>query len=822
MGSPPDSLWSRSFELVYYNPSPKFRGRTPFRDPENDPLTTEQRIAYLDAYADLLRRENDLGDDWLSSEVVSEEEGRQLASQIKDRPLPRNREIVPLRFWRWKLEGAEKDEWVASDFDDSLWNELEVPTVLDMGRAMLLRCTAHIRASERVVLDIESIHDGYELWVNGEAVAHHEGYEPHSVDITSFVQAGQENTFAIRVAKKPGYQIGIAGCIQVVGTRSVYIEDLFVKPVEAMEGRPARIQINVTVRNAGVHAFSGWLAARFYRWFPEEDAAVAYEMGAMEVEVGPGEAVELSEECVWTGAELWWPERPHLYKVEAVVNSEHGEQVDDYVDTVGIRTIQQRGGRIYLNGKRFVVRGFCHNLGFAPGTDSHGSVCPPDAWIVRDFLLAKRANANGIRIHPWGFAERPGQYNEYGFPEWHTHTDSTNYVRIAEIADQIGICLTWVTRHWTLWPSEFRKQYREDDMERLLAPSIKRVRNHPSIISYEGLNEVGSGMGRGVLGVELSHAEQPWASNLTPQEIETLNRRYEQIYKDFCTRFMRLVESVDDSRLMCPDSKWGPSYQEDPKFPDALQHQDTSVFTLTESVYWATHDKPGWYMEFHDIYARKDRVLPDDRARAVIWDEFSAEAMPDWERYRGLPWRSTWLNNNIPVGVHEKARLGRPLRALRDSEAHISQAYQGLHFQQVAYFVRANGGDGMQYAIIIDGLSQGMYHKGVCDLYRRAKLGYFAARMTYQPTLVTGMDGDFVLSGDDALHLVLINDAVERTGQPVKVRIQVKRPDGGQVDTKELDATIDASGVTPVGNYRPQFPAAGLYQIEYVVTPVEN
>ena len=49
MTAPDDSLWSRSFELVYYNPSPKFRGRTPFRDPENDPLTTEQRIAYLDA-----------------------------------------------------------------------------------------------------------------------------------------------------------------------------------------------------------------------------------------------------------------------------------------------------------------------------------------------------------------------------------------------------------------------------------------------------------------------------------------------------------------------------------------------------------------------------------------------------------------------------------------------------------------------------------------------------------------------------------------------------------------------------------------------------
>ena len=821
MTAPDYSLWSRSFELVYYDPSTKFRGRTHFRDPENDPLTTEQRIAYLDAYADLLRRENDLGDDWLSSEVVSEEEGRQLASQIKARPLPRNREIVPLRFWRWKLEGAEKDEWVASDFDDSLWNELEVPTVLDMGRAMLLRCTAHIRASERVVLDIESIHDGYELWVNGEAVAHHEGYEPHSVDITSFVQAGQENTFAIRVGKKAGYQIGIAGCIQVVGTRSVYIEDLFVKPVEAMEGRPARIQINVTVRNVGDQAFSGRLEARFNRWYPEEDGAVAYEMGAMEVEVGPGEAVELSEECVWTGAELWWPERPRLYRVEAVLRSEGSEQIDDYVDTVGIRTIQQRGGRLYLNGRRFVWRSFGDNLGFAPGADSHSATCPPDAWIVRDFLLAKRANANGVRVHPWGYGERLGERNEYGFPEFSEHSDGTNYVRIAEIADQIGLCLIWVTRHWTLGASEFRSHYREEDLERLLVPSIKRVRNHPSIISYEGMNGVGVNVLRRALWVLFSDDPQPWLGHLNPQEVESLTRLQERRYIEYCARYIRLIDSVDDSRLVCPDSHWGPAYQGKTRW-NAVRHKNESVFTLTENVYWDLHEAPGWYGDFGDMYAQKDRLLPDDRTRAVIWSEFSAEAMPDWQRYRGLPWRNMWINHDRPTAGIEKARLGRHLRRLRDPEVHISQAYQGLFFQQVASFIRARAAEGMNCQLLTDGLSQGMYHKGVCDLYRRAKLGYFAARMTYQPTLVTGMDGDFVLSGDDALHLVLINDAVERTGQPVKVRIQVKRPDGGQVDTKELDATIDASGVTPVGNYRPQFPAAGLYQIEYVVTPVEN
>ena len=827
MTAPDYSLWSRSFELVYYNPSPKFRGRTPFRDPENDPLTTEQRISYLQAYAELLKRENGLGERYLSSDIVGEDEAEQLASQIKDRPLPRQRQIVQLRFWRWKLQGAEEDEWAATEFDDSLWNELETPTVLDMGRAMLLRSREHIETSERVVLDIESIHDEYDLWVNGESVAHHEGYEPHQVDITDVIRPGQENTFAICVAKKPGYQIGIAGSIQVVGTRSTFIEGVFVKSLAAEEGRPARVQIITTVRNAGGQAFSGRLAARFYRWFPEEDAAVAYEAPSMEVKVGPGQAVELSQDCVWAGAELWWPERPHLYKVEAVVNSEHGEQVDDYVDTVGIRTIQQRGGRIYLNGKRFVLRSFGDNLGFAPSADSHSSVCPPDGWIVRDFLLAKRANANGVRIHPWGYGERPGEYNELGFPEWADHTDGTSYVRIAEIADQIGLCLIWVTRLWTLGASEFRKHYDEQEMERLLPPCIKQVRNHPSIISHEGLNGVGATMTSGALGVLMGSAEETWLRNLSPQEVKTLNRLHERRYEEFCAKFMQLVNSADDSRLVCPDSHWSPAYQGEPHQVTTFALWDTDVedesaFTLTENVYWALHEYTGWYRDFQEMYARKDRIIPHDRARPVIWTEFAAEAMPDWERYRGLPWRNMWINHDRPSAAIEKERLGRPLRALRDSEAHLSQAYQGLFFQQVSTFGRVVGCDGMNFQLITDGLSQGMYHKGVCDLYRRAKLGYFAARMAYQPTLVTGMDGDFVFSEDDALHLVLLNDAVKRIGERVKVQVRVKHPEGGLVDSTDLDASLDGSGIVQLGDYRPRFPTAGLYQIEYTVLPAQG
>ena len=72
---------------------------------------------------------------------------------------------------------------------------------------------------------------------------------------------------------------------------------------------------------------------------------------------------------------------------------------------------------------------------------------------------------------------------------------------------------------------------------------------------------------------------------------------------------------------------------------------------------------------------------------------------------------------------------------------------------------------------------------------------------------------------DDALRLVLINDAVERAGQRAKVRVRIKHPDGSLVDSAEVDAIVDESGIVQLGDYKPQFRHRGLYQIEYAVAP---
>ena len=816
MNVPSSRVVSRSFELVYYRPSSQFTGRTYFNEQGAQSLKTEERLAYLQQYASELKKLNGLDSSGLATTILSDEECSQLAGNIKKKPLPSVRKIIPLQYWRWKLgvdSAQEESDWVEPGFDDSSWNELEIPACLDMNRALLLRTHMMVGSFERIAMDIESIIDHYSIWVNGRHVCDHDGYEPNTVELTDFMLPDELNCIAIYVEKKPGYQIGIAGQMNLVVSHGAHVEDLFVKPLRASEAEESVLLLELELSNHSAEVFRGTAQVQFNEWFPTENEKPAYRT-TFDLELMPGEVRSIRREVAFA-AKLWSPEAPCLYSAKAMVLDEQGTVIDDYVETVGVRTIEQKEGRIYLNGHRFFVRSFGDDFGFAPAADSHGVICPPDEWIIRDLMLCKRANGNTMRIHCWGFSGRPGEYNDLGWPEWGTPTDATNYERIAFLADQLGLCLVWVSRHWTLWMKGFRHNYREAEMERLLVSSLKHVRNHPSIIAYEGLNEVG-------LGFPPRDLDIPGA---TEWEREALCESYLESWRSFCARYIQLVNAVDDSKLICPDSPWGPhrTGRRQPKSP----MEDEAIFTAADNLYWDVHDYVGWYTDLGSLYTLdgegfQRQCWPEDRRRPVLLTECGAEAMPDWDLYRGLPWRNLWLNNGRPCADTERMRLGRPLHTLQNSEVDISQAYQGLCIQQIACYMRTTDADGMNINLIADGLAEGNYHKGVCDLYRRAKLGFFGARMAYQSPLVTGSDGDFALSDDDDLHIRILNDDPALYGHKVRIDVITSLADGPEVDSRSYEVTLHADQLSAeVDRYRPRFPQQGLYKIAYTVSKAD-
>lgn len=775
-----EKLISQSYELVYYDESSSFDGRTHFKDDEGKELTKKQRIEYLQHYASLTKKFHSLGEDFLASTVVSDDECTKVKDAIKEKPKPEVRKVIPLKYWRWKLgeEGSDEEwDWVKPNYDDSVWNELLTPTVMDKNRALLLRAKVLCCEFERCVLDIESIIDDYQIWVNGKLAYRHQGYEPVQFELTDFLKRNESNCLAVRVNKKEGEQIGIAGDVSLIITKKVFVDDLFVKTLEVMDSEKAKIHIELSLSNASALDVSGVLRVTFNEWFPDEKDSPSFST-EIDIAIKAGETKIFLKDVELKNIKLWTPDSPNLYKVSVVLFPKDGQPLDDYIEICGIKTIKQKGGKLYFNGQEFFMKSFGNDMGFAPAVDFHGAICPPDEWIVRDILLCKKANANTMRIHPWGFTGVKGKYNEYGWPEWGYPCDATNYERFLHIADQLGLCLIWGTRHWTLWSGErggFLQNIKEEEMERLLAPSLKRVRNHPSIIVYEGLNEVGL------------RDETAW----------------------FYTKYIEIVNSIDDSRLVCPDSPWGPHFRGKAILDENIFH--------TENVFWDIHDYIGWYRDFKGMYDYAESYWPKGKERPMLLTECGAEAMPNWELYRGLHWHPIWLNNGRPSSEIEKARIGRPLRQLKDSEANLSQAYQGLCIQQTVNYLRTTGADGVNINLIADGLAEGNYHKGVCDLYRKAKLGYYIAMMVYKVTLVTGMDGDFVFSSKDELKLKVVNDNPNIKGKNIKLELKVFNMDGETVDALTKFGGLEDGKVTSLGQYKPKFKERGFYQIEYAL-----
>ncbi len=822
-----ESLW-RSFELIYHDPSSKFAGRSHFNLSEKNGLSTEQRMQYLKYYAELNRSFHNIEEHFLATPIVSEEEIEKIKTYLKDVPCPQVRQVIPLKYWRWKLErtnssqvdrpyhltGVGDDDadltnalqWVLLDYEDYTWNELEVPTLIGRNRPLCLRSRVRLKDFENIFLDIESIIDEYWIWVNGKLICHHQGYEPTKIELTDSLNCNKDNLIAIRVEKKESENIGIAGKVNLVCTNKIFIEDLFVRTLQVKQ-REASVRVEVDLKNNLSQDFEGRANIELTKWFPKEGDSPIFSADLL-VKIPAGKTQCIKKDCQIEDPDVWFPDSPNLYRVNITLYNGDNHPVDDYVDTTGIRTIEQKSGKIYLNGERFFAKSFGNDFGFPPSPDSHGHICPPDEWLIRDMLLCKKANANTMRIHPWGFTGHKGSYNEYGWPDWGDPSDATNYSRIAHIADQLGLCLHWTSRHWTLWFQGFRRNYDEDRMEDLLVPSIKKIRNHPSIIIYEGLNEVG-GHGRIKRWDFTSRESTPLIEGLIDKEKKPLREYYIKSLDRFYQKYIRIINSVDNSKLICPDSSLNPFqyFQGSPELLDIF---------LAENVFWDVHDYVGWYTDFSQMYNYDNIYWPKDKKRPVMLNECGAEAMPNWSLYKGLPWYGVWLNNGRSCAEIEKARLGKSFNILQNSEVHLSQAFQGLCIQQTVNFLRTTGADGMNINLIADGLAEGCYHKGVTDLYRKGKIGYFVTKMCYQDILVTGMDGDFIFSKNDKLKLRLTTDKKLKE-QKGTLRVIIKDMEGKIVDETSLDVKLSEVGVQQLREYRPNFPKQGFYQIEYIV-----
>jgi beta-galactosidase/beta-glucuronidase len=153
----------------------------------------------------------------------------------------------------------------------------------------------------------------------------------------------------------------------------------------------------------------------------------------------------------------WHPDSPQLYQLEARLLDQEGKAADRVNSYFGLRTIETRDGRFWLNGEPYVQR-LILDQGYFPG----GLLtAPSDEAIRRDIELAQAFGFNGARKH-----------QKAEDPRW------------LYWADRLGFLV------WSEMPS-FHEH--SAAAERRLAAEWKQLvlrdRDHPSIVAWVVANE---------------------------------------------------------------------------------------------------------------------------------------------------------------------------------------------------------------------------------------------------------------------------------------------------------------------------------------------
>lgn len=155
--------------------------------------------------------------------------------------------------------------------------------------------------------------------------------------------------------------------------------------------------------------------------------------------------------------EAWHPDSPRLYELEARLFDQEGNVVDRVESYFGLRTVETREGRFWLNGQPYIQR-LVLDQGYFPG----GLLtAPTDEVLRKDIELAQSLGFNGARKH-----------QKVEDPRW------------LYWADRLGFLV------WSEMPSFHEHSLQA---ERRLAAEwtevVRRDRDHPSVVAWVVANE---------------------------------------------------------------------------------------------------------------------------------------------------------------------------------------------------------------------------------------------------------------------------------------------------------------------------------------------
>jgi beta-galactosidase/beta-glucuronidase len=332
---------------------------------------------------------------------------------------------------------------------------------------------------ERLLLHFGAVDYRATVWVNGTQVVRHEGgHTPFSADVTHALNGTPEGSNVVVVrAEDPSRDVTIPRGKQywkeesegIFYTRTTGIwQTVWMEPVPARRVDRLRLTPDVDAASldvqVSIEGFEPGMALRVVVGREGErvldDRLSGLRSALVERRLpllARGEPHESPYPGRWARPALWSPGEPNLYDLRLELLDENGNVLDAVDSYFGMRKIEVRGGKVYLNNRPLYQR-LVLDQGYFPG----GLLtAPTDGDLRRDIELAKEMGFNGARKH-----------QKVEDPRWLYWADTLGFLVWGEAANAYAYSPGYVRRLTAEWQEV-----------------VERDRNHPSVVVWVPMNE---------------------------------------------------------------------------------------------------------------------------------------------------------------------------------------------------------------------------------------------------------------------------------------------------------------------------------------------
>jgi beta-galactosidase len=405
------------------------------------------------------------------------------------------------RFLKADSPGAEQPQ-----FDDSAWRKLDVPHDWSIegpfsetnrtggSGAFLPSGVGWYRkdfplpdafSNRCVFVEFDGVMQNGEVWINGASLGKRPfGYVSFGCELTGHLNfgAGRTNVLAVRAdtSEQPASRwysgAGIYRHIRLVVTGPIHFEQwgnfVTTTPVATLTMRPGKItpkalvQVQSTVTNQSEATRD--LVVELTVLDPD-GKSIAESQTALQT-LAPGQSVVFKSDTLVRNPQLWDLDHPKLYRAVCQIR-DRKKVLDEQTTSFGIREFHfDASSGFWLNGKNFKIKGVClHHDGGA-----FGGAVPLGVWEERLQTL-KSLGVNAIRT-----AHNPPA------PEFLDLCDRMGFLVMDELFD------CWTVAKPTLGGQSLADYhlYFNDWSKIDTADTVRRDRNHPSVIIYSAGNEI--------------------------------------------------------------------------------------------------------------------------------------------------------------------------------------------------------------------------------------------------------------------------------------------------------------------------------------------